>query len=76
VAAEDRAKATTLEHQGNRVLLGYPITEPQVKTNAPGDRVLAQWFERARFESHPNNPAEYRVLLGRLAAGMLQQRGW
>jgi TolB protein len=28
--------------------------------------VLTQWFERARFEWHPNNPAEFKVLLGRL----------
>jgi hypothetical protein len=33
-----------------------------------GTTVLAQWFERARFEWHPDNPAAYRVLLGRLGA--------
>ncbi len=27
-----------------------------------------QWFERARFEFHPNNPDPYKVLLGRLGA--------
>jgi heat shock protein HslJ len=36
-----------------------------------GDTVLTQWFERARFEYHPNNPAAYRVLLGRLGAEVL-----
>ena len=49
-------------------LFGYPITEAQVERNASGDEVLTQWFERARFEYHPNNPAAYRVLLGRLGA--------
>ena len=49
-------------------LFGYPITEPRMETNPSGDRVLTQWFERARFEHHPNNPAPYRVLLGRLGA--------
>ena len=38
-------------------LFGYPITEPEMETNSSGDRVLTQWFERARFEHHPNNPA-------------------
>jgi hypothetical protein len=33
-------------------LFGYPISEPAVETNASGDAVLTQWFERARFEDH------------------------
>ncbi|HEY0738040.1 MAG TPA: hypothetical protein VGD69_24200, partial [Herpetosiphonaceae bacterium] len=57
-------------------LFGYPLTEPQTETNSSGDRVLTQWFERARFEYHPNNPAGSRVLLGRLSADILAQRFW
>jgi hypothetical protein len=49
-------------------LFGYPISEAQMETNASGDMVLTQWFERARFEYHPNNPASSKVLLGRLGA--------
>jgi Tol biopolymer transport system component len=30
--------------------------------------VLTQWFERGRFEWHPDKPREFRVLLGRLGA--------
>jgi hypothetical protein len=45
-------------------LFGFPISEPKVETNSSGDTVLTQWFERARFEFHPNNPAQYQVLLG------------
>jgi hypothetical protein len=26
---------------------------------ASGDLVLTQWFEQARFEYHPDNPAAY-----------------
>ncbi len=37
-----------------------------METNSSGDTVLTQWFERARFEYHPNNPAAFRVLLGLL----------
>lgn len=50
------------------LLFGYPISEPQMETNPDGDTVLTQWFERARFEYHPDNPAEFQVLLGRLGA--------
>ena len=47
-------------------LWGLPLTEAAIETNAEGDTVLTQWFERARFEYHPHNPVQYRVLLGLL----------
>jgi hypothetical protein len=49
-------------------LFGLPLGEPATETNSSGDRVRTQWFERARFEYHPNNPNPYKVLLGRLGA--------
>ena len=49
-------------------LFGLPLTAPRVETNSSGDRVLTQWFERARFEYHPAKPAGSQVLLGRLGA--------
>jgi hypothetical protein len=52
-------------------LFGFPISEPAIETNSSGDTVLTQWFERARFEHHPGNPADSRVLLGRLGAEQL-----
>ena len=57
-------------------LFGFPITPAQMERNPDGDMVLTQWFERARFEYHPNNPDPYKVLLGRLGAELLVQRGW
>jgi len=33
---------------------------------------LTQWFERARFEWHPDKPVEYKVLLGRLGDEVLR----
>lgn len=51
-------------YQRSLALFGYPLTAPQVVTNANGDTVLTQWFERARFEYHPNNSRQFRVLLG------------
>jgi len=47
-------------------LFGMPITEPQTETNSSGDTVMTQWFERARFEWHPDNPDNFKVLLGLL----------
>lgn len=44
-------------------LFGYPISLPSMETNADGDTVLTQWFERARFELHGDT-----VLLGRLGS--------
>jgi hypothetical protein len=52
-------------------LSGLPLTEPRLERNRDGAEVGTQWFERARYESHPNNPPQYRVLLGRLGAESL-----
>lgn len=54
-------------------LFGYPISEEFVD---PQTGLVTQYFERARFEYHPDLPEPYRVLLGRLAADVLAQRGW
>lgn len=49
-------------------LFGLPLTQAKLETNSSGDRVQTQYFERARFEYHPRNPAGQQVLLGRLGA--------
>lgn len=49
-------------------LFGYPISPSVVETNGSGDTVETQWFERARFEYHPNNPDPYKVELGLLGS--------
>lgn len=53
-------------------LFGYPISEPY-DTVIEGKTYQAQWFERARFEWHPENPAGNQVLLGRVGAEILGQ---
>jgi|GEM_PF-1524077 len=50
-------------------LFGYPISEAQQETIS-GRAVLTQWFERTRFEYHPNNPDPHKVLLGLLGSEM------
>jgi len=51
-------------------LFGYPISE-----EFRLDGVTVQYFERARFEWHPENPTEYRVLLGRLGTDIATRAG-
>jgi hypothetical protein len=57
-------------------LFGYPLSEPLMETNADGDTVLTQYFERAVFEWHPDHHEPQRVLLRRLGAELLAERGW
>src|SRR5206468_2253535 len=40
-----------------------------------GQPYLTQWFERNRFELHPENARPYDVLLGRLGDDRLRQLG-
>jgi hypothetical protein len=49
-------------------LFGLPLSAARVETNSSGMTVLTQWFERARFEWYPDNPDEYKVLLGLLGS--------
>jgi hypothetical protein len=53
-------------------LFGLPLTTPRMETNASGDTVLTQWFERARFEWHPQKPDPFKVLLGLLGNELRQ----
>lgn len=47
-------------------LFGLPLSEPQPE-RIQGNTYTAQWFERARFEHHPENAGTpYEVLLGLL----------
>lgn len=53
-------------YQQSVALWGLPLTEAQPETDGNGHTLLTQWFERARFEYHPEMPRAYKVLLGRL----------
>ncbi len=52
-------------------LFGYPISQAEVETNGNGHTVVTQWFERARFEFHPDNPEGQQILLGLLGVEVL-----
>ena len=54
--------------QASLQLFGLPLSEAQEEVNSSGDAVVVQWFERARFEYHPELPEEYAVSLGLLGS--------
>jgi len=68
-------RASGLEFDGRRgkseaeslALFGLPLSDAQTET-IEGKDYSVQWFERARFELHPENQPPYDVLLGRLGA--------
>ncbi len=55
----------------NLALFGLPLSSPQVETLSDGKQYTVQWFERARFEMHPENPPPYEALLGLLGNELL-----
>jgi len=62
--------------QGGLPVFGFPISEAFNERNADTGQVyLTQYFERNRFEAHPENQAPYQVLLGRLGAETLARQG-
>jgi len=50
---------------------GYPLSEEFTERGADGKARTVQYFERAVFESHPENAPPYNVLLTRLGATTL-----
>ncbi len=56
------------EQHGGLAMFGYPITQEfQESNSSDGKTYITQWYERARFEYHPENKGtEYEVLLGLL----------
>jgi sortase (surface protein transpeptidase) len=47
-------------------LFGLPLTDPRPEQQSDGRTYVVQWYERARFELHPENRPPYHVLLGLL----------
>ncbi len=62
------------EANGDLAQFGFPITEELVQPlPAVGGQYTVQYFERARFEYHPENAAPYDVLLGQFGRDILYQ---
>ncbi|HEY8598044.1 MAG TPA: cellulase family glycosylhydrolase [Thermomicrobiales bacterium] len=62
---------------GGLARFGYPISEEVVETLADGRAYTVQYFERARFEYHPENVGTPdTVQLGAVGREELLRRGW
>src|SRR5918997_1609508 len=61
------------EQNGGLAVFGYPTSPAAMQQTAEGT-FLTQYFERNRFELHPEKPRPYDVLLGRLGDDRLKQQ--
>ncbi len=63
---------------GGLPVFGYPISEEFPERNPDdGKTYTVQYFERNRFEYHPDNAGtQYEVLLGLLGTQLCRQKGW
>jgi len=60
--------------QGGLAQFGYPISEEIVETLEDGRPYMVQYFERARFEYHPEaSEPQYQILLGQFGRRVLAQ---
>ena len=59
------------ELNGDLFQFGYPLTEEFEQRLEDGKVYLVQYFERARFEYHPENLVPYDVLLGQFGRTIL-----
>ncbi len=66
------------EANGGLSIYGFPISEEFQEINPDdGKTYVVQYFERARFEYHPENKgSQYEVLLGLLGNTLLREKGW
>ncbi len=66
------------EANGGLPIYGYPISEEFDEINPEdGKTYTVQYFERNRFEYHPENKGtKYEVLLGLLGNSLLKVKGW
>ncbi len=63
------------EQRGGLAIYGLPLTEEFEEVSPTnGQKYKVQYFERARFEAHPENPAPNDVLLGHLGRQLLDVR--
>jgi hypothetical protein len=65
-------------HHGGLLQFGYPISEELEEVSATdGQKHTVQYFERARFEYHPEHKGTpYETQLGQLGREEMKRRGW
>ncbi|MBX0328920.1 S8 family peptidase [Oscillochloris sp. ZM17-4] len=63
------------ERHGGLPIFGFPTSEELREVGADGKAYTVQYFERHRFELHPENAAPYNVLLSRIGDDILKAQG-
>jgi LPXTG-site transpeptidase (sortase) family protein len=64
------------ENNGGLQVFGYPLSEEFLEVNPQdGKTYTVQYFERTRFEYHPDLPAKYQVSLGHLGRQYMEATG-
>jgi subtilisin family serine protease len=63
------------EANGGLPIFGYPISAEFIERSDDGREYVVQYFERHRFEYHPENAPPYDVLIARMGDIVLQQNG-
>jgi heat shock protein HslJ len=61
------ANTPGISYAESLALFGLPLSQP-ITEQIDGKEYTVQWFERARFELHPENQPPFNVLFGRLGA--------
>lgn len=63
------------QRQGGLAIFGYPTSEEFAEVAPDGRSYTVQYFERHRFEFHPENQPPYDVLLSRIGDDVLRAQG-
>jgi type VII secretion-associated serine protease mycosin len=63
------------EQHGGLPIFGYPISEEFIERGDDGRDYVVQYFQRHRFELHPENAPPYNVQLSRMGDLVLQSQG-
>ena len=66
---------TYWQRNGGLPVFGFPLSEEVRERGDDGREYVVQYFERNRFELHPENAAPYNVQLGRLGDTILRKSG-
>jgi hypothetical protein len=61
------------EANGGLAQFGFPLTEEFTQQLEDGKAYTVQYFERARFERHPQNAPPYNILLGQFGRRILAE---
>jgi len=64
------------EANGGLAQFGYPLAEEFAQQLEDGQTYTVQYFERARFERHPENQPPYDILLGQFGRRILSENDW